>query len=95
MPNKPTTKTVTVSKTTLPVTKAVLLANMPICTVTVAFGDGSSVTMTADPRMFSTGSIGYYISEKLMSNVTVDGKTLGVKYQAGLNLTVVGSKDSE
>ena len=47
--------------------------------------------ITADKREFSTGSFGWYFNGKV--NITVDGKPLAV--QVGLNLTVVGSKESE
>lgn len=45
----------------------------------------------ADKREFSTGSFGWYHNGKV--SITVDGKPLSV--QIGLNLTVVGSKETE
>ena len=47
-------------------------------------------TFGAGPREFSTGSFGWYLSAK--TNLIVDGKSLPV--QIGLNLTVVGSKET-
>ena len=41
------------------------------------------------PRTFSTGSLGWYLSEKLV--VEVDGKQ--VKVQAAVSLIAVGSKE--
>lgn len=40
--------------------------------------------MVADKRQFSTGSLGYYASGKVIIG--------GVQYQVGLNLTAIGSK---
>ena len=45
--------------------------------------------MTAAPKEFSTGSLGWNINEKMQ--VEVGGHSVTV--QVGLNLTVVGSKD--
>ena len=45
--------------------------------------------ITAGPREFSTGSLGWYVNEK--TTVDVNGKSVTV--QIGLNLTVVGSKE--
>ena len=45
--------------------------------------------MTAHPKEFSTGSLGWYLNEKM--DVEVDGHE--VKVQIGLNLTIVGSKE--
>ena len=47
--------------------------------------------MVAERREFSTGSFGWYFNGKTV--ITVDGKSLSV--QVGINLTVVGSKESE
>ena len=45
--------------------------------------------MTAHPKEFSTGSLGWYLNGK----TTIDiGGTL-VSVQIGLNLTIVGSKE--
>jgi hypothetical protein len=50
-----------------------------------------NMELTADKREFSTGSFGWYYNGK--TTITVGGKPLSV--QVGLNLTVVGSKESE
>src|SRR2546430_338255 len=51
----------------------------------------NGVELVADKREFSTGSFGWYYNGKV--TVMVDGKPLSV--QAGINLTVVGSKEAE
>jgi len=43
----------------------------------------------ADPKEFSTGSLGWYLNGKV--TVEVDGRP--VQVQIGLNLTIVGSKE--
>jgi len=48
-------------------------------------------TVVADPKLFSTGSYGWYYSGKL--TIEIDGKPYQV--QAGLNLTLVGSKPAQ
>jgi hypothetical protein len=45
--------------------------------------------MLADPREFSTGSLGWYLNGKTV--VDVNGQKVTV--QVGINLTVVGSKE--
>jgi hypothetical protein len=45
--------------------------------------------MLADPREFSTGSLGWYLNGKTV--VEVNG--VKVTVQVGLNLTIVGSKE--
>ena len=47
--------------------------------------------MVAEPREFSTGSFGWYVNGK--ANLSVDGKNLSV--QVGMNLIVVGSKETK
>ena len=47
--------------------------------------------MLAEVKEFSTGSFGWYLTGKTL--VTVDGKPVSV--QIGMNLTVVGSKETE
>jgi hypothetical protein len=47
--------------------------------------------LVAEPREFSTGSFGWYVNGK--ATITVDGKTIPV--QVGMNLIVVGSKDTK
>lgn len=45
--------------------------------------------MEAQPKEFSTGSLGWHINEKL--NIPVGDRRVTV--QVGINLTIVGSKD--
>ncbi len=47
--------------------------------------------MIAEKKEFSTGSFGWYLNGKTV--VTVDGKPISV--QIGMNMTVVGSKETE
>ena len=49
-----------------------------------------SHTFLADPKTFSTGSMGWNVNAKLP--MEVGGKL--VMCQVGLNLTVIGSKDA-
>ena len=49
------------------------------------------VPLTAEPKEFSTGSFGWYLSGK--ATVMVDGKP--VQVQVGANLTIIGSKESK
>ena len=46
--------------------------------------------LIADGKEFSTGSFGWYLNGKVV--VPIDGKSVSV--QVGMNLTVVGSKES-
>lgn len=54
--------------------------------IAVKIGD---FPFAAVPKQFSTGSMGWNVSEKM--TILIDGKP--VKVQVGLNLTVVGSKE--
>jgi hypothetical protein len=45
-------------------------------------------TYALNPQEFSTGSFGFYLSDK----VTITIGDVPVKFQAGFNLTAVGSK---
>lgn len=47
---------------------------------------GQETTLVAEPREFSTGSLGFYAQGKVLDK---DGH----KYQVGINITLVGSKD--
>ena len=49
------------------------------------------VPLTAEPKEFSTGSFGWYLSGK--ATVVVDGKP--VQVQVGANLTIIGSKEAK
>lgn len=53
--------------------------------------DINGFPMTAEPREFSTGSFGWYVNGK--ATQTVAGKTIQV--QVGMNLIVVGSKETK
>lgn len=48
-------------------------------------------SLFAEPKQFSTGSFGWYLSGK--ATVMVDGKP--VQVQVGANLTVIGSKETK
>jgi hypothetical protein len=52
--------------------------------------DIGGFAMVAEPREFSTGSFGWYLTGK--ATLTVDGKPLSV--QVGCNMAVVGSKEA-
>lgn len=56
--------------------------------LTVKIGDETKV---APPKQFSTGSLGWYVNEK----VTVMVGDVAVKVQANLSLVVVGSKEAQ
>jgi hypothetical protein len=57
--------------------------------VTVVIGDEKK---TALVKEFSTGSFGWFMNEKIVMEVMVDGEPVPVKVQANVNLTIVGSK---
>jgi hypothetical protein len=57
--------------------------------VTVVIGDEKK---TALVKEFSTGSFGWFMNEKIVLEVMIDGKPVHVKVQANVNLTIVGSK---
>jgi hypothetical protein len=73
-------------KTVCPISRADFLAKAEPLKIDV----GGS-TLIAEPREFSTGSFGWYVNSK--TTVTVDGKPLSI--QVGMNLIVVGSKESK
>lgn len=72
------------AKTTCPITRAQFreLAEP----VEVKIGED---TLIADPKEFSTGSLGWYLNSK--TRIKVGDKTVTV--QIGMNLTIVGSKE--
>lgn len=72
-------------KTTCPISRADFLAKAQPLTI-----DIGGFPLTAEAREFSTGSFGWYVNAK--APVTIDGKT--VQVQVGMNLIVVGSKDT-
>ena len=71
-------------KTTCPITRKEFTDGAKPLTIVI---EGN--TMTADPKEFSTGSLGWYLNNK--ANVEIDGKRVTV--QIGMNLTIVGSKE--
>jgi len=73
------------AKTQCPISKGEFMAKAQPVKVEIA-----GIPMVADPREFSTGSFGWYLTGK--ATVTVDGKPIQV--QVGCNLAVVGSKEA-
>ncbi len=47
------------------------------------------IPMSADPKEFSTGSLGWYLNSKV--NLKIGDKSVTV--QIGMNMTIVGSKE--
>src|SRR5690242_6326127 len=72
------------SKASLPITREQFRTSAKPIAVVI-----NGKEMTAAPKEFSTGSLGWNINEKLQ--VEVAGHTVTV--QVGLNLTIIGSKD--
>ena len=79
-----TTSTKATKKTTCPVTRQQFTSKAKPVAITI---NGRS--LEAKAKQFSTGSMGWHLSDKC--TVLVDG--VAVLVQVGLNLTVVGSKD--
>ena len=73
-------------KTTCPISRADFLAKAEPLKI-----DIGGFPMIAEPSEFSTGSFGWYVNGK--ASLAVDGKNLSV--QVGMNLIVVGSKDTK
>ena len=73
-------------KTICPITREDFLAKAESLKI-----DLGGFPMVAEAREFSTGSFGWYVNGKATLNV--DGKNLSV--QVGMNLIVVGSKDTK
>jgi hypothetical protein len=74
------------AKTTCPVTRAQFKETAEPLKVAIAGQE-----LIAEPKEFSTGSFGWYINGKVL--VPVGGKNVSV--QVGLNLTIVGSKETK
>lgn len=72
-------------KTECPISREEFLSHAKALPITIA-----GVPHGADVKEFSTGSFGWFLNGK--TTVEINGKP--VKVQVGLNLTVVGSKDS-
>jgi hypothetical protein len=74
------------TKTPCPITRDHFRAHGKELKVTIA-----GVPMTAEPKEFSTGSLGWNINGKLQ--LDIGGKL--VTCQVGLNVTVVNSKSAQ
>ncbi|MBX7074550.1 MAG: hypothetical protein K1X71_15515 [Pirellulales bacterium] len=72
------------AKTTCPITRADFREHAEAVEITIG-----GIPMTADPKEFSTGSLGWYLNNKV--NLKVGDKTITA--QIGMNLTIVGSKE--
>lgn len=72
------------AKTLCPITRAEFRENVQ--PIEIKIGDSVKI---ADPKEFSTKSLGWYLNDK--TNVRVGDKLVTV--QIGLNLTIVGSKE--
>lgn len=77
--------TATTKRSACPVTAGEFLTHAKPLSITI---DGNSVLVPT--KLFSSGSFGWYLSQKL--TVIVDGKPVTV--QVGANFVVVGSKES-
>ena len=72
------------AKTSCPITRAQFRTGAKPVTVTI-----NGAPLLADPKEFSTGSLGWFLNGKTV--IEVDGVPVSV--QIGLNMTVVGSKE--
>ncbi|MDR0402050.1 MAG: hypothetical protein LBH35_00515 [Treponema sp.] len=55
--------------------------------ITIKDGDGKTwQTLFAHAKDFSTGSVGYYVSDKITNPASAE------RYQCGLSFTLIGSK---
>lgn len=71
-------------KTSCPITREQFREGAKAVPVSIA---GS--TMLAEPKEFSTGSLGWYLNGKTV--IEING--VAVSVQIGMNLTIVGSKE--
>jgi hypothetical protein len=71
-------------KTSCPISREQFRTSAKPVTVTI-----NGVPLAADPKEFSTGSLGWYLNGKTM--IEIDGVPVSV--QIGMNLTIVGSKE--
>lgn len=71
-------------KTSCPITREQFREGAKAVSVAIA---GS--TMLAEPKEFSTGSLGWYLNGKTV--IEING--VAVSVQIGMNLTIVGSKE--
>ena len=72
------------AKTTCPITRQQFQDGAKAVEVVI-----NGTTMLADPKEFSTGSLGWYLNGKTV--IEVNG--VKVTVQVGLNMTIVGSKE--
>jgi hypothetical protein len=72
------------AKTNCPITREQFHSGAKAVPVTI----GGS-TMLAEPKEFSTGSLGWYLNGKTV--IEINGAAVSV--QIGMNLTIVGSKE--
>lgn len=83
--------------TKCPVSRSEFLTVAKGLKVTIETPDGQTATFIATVKEFSSGGLGWNVSEKTTITLdgTVDGKTLhrDAKCQVGLNISVIGSKD--
>ena len=71
-------------KTSCPVTRDQFRAGAKAVPITIA-----GTSMLAEPKEFSTGSLGWYLNGKAV----IDIHGVAVTVQIGMNLTIVGSKE--
>jgi hypothetical protein len=71
-------------KTTCPITRSQFREKARAVTVMI-----NDQKLVADPKEFSTDSLGWYLNAKV--HIEVDG--VQVPVQIGMNLTIVGSKE--
>ena len=72
------------AKTACQITRHQFIEGAKPLTVTI-----NNVPMLADPKEFSTGSLGWYLNGKTV--VEIGGTPVTV--QIGINMTIVGSKE--
>lgn len=72
------------AKTVCPITRADFRNNAQPVEITIG-----GVPMLAEPKEFATGSLGWYLNNK----VTLKVGDRPVTVQIGMNLTIVGSKE--
>ena len=73
------------AKTACPVTRDVFFKKAQPLNVEI-----NNIPMTAEPKEFSTGSLGWYLNGK----ATVKVGDTPVTVQIGMNVTVIGSKNN-
>jgi hypothetical protein len=78
-------------RTPCPVSRQDFAGHAPKLVIAIREHGSSDVLaeLVLDPKEFSTGSLGWYVSDKV--DIPVNGRL--VKTQAGITLTLVNSKD--